>query len=87
MSSDINSMDPLRQVHPMWRVHLFFACILGIGGMLCIMTGALAQLGIILLAGAVIWGATSWGVGLYQQHHDRVCPPDVRKEYTNMDIQ
>lgn len=85
--SDMQSMDPLRQVHPMWRVHVFFASLLGVVGIICIMTGALAQLGIILMVVAVIWGAASWGVGWYQQHHDRVSPPDVRKEYTNMDIE
>jgi uncharacterized membrane protein len=84
--SDINSMDPLRQVHPMWRVHLFFACILAVVGFVCIMTGALIPFGIPVIVVAVLWGVGAVLVGMYQQHHDRVAPPDVRQEYTNMDI-
>lgn len=84
--SDLPKMDPLREVHPMWRVHLFFACLLGVAGLICIMTGALSQIGIILLGGALAWGIAATGVGIYQSHHDRVAPYDERKEFTNMDI-
>lgn len=84
--SDLPSMDPMRTVHPWWRIHLFLACLLGVAGMICVMTGALAQIGIILLGAALLWGVTSVIVGLYQRHHDRVAPYDERKEFTNMDI-
>lgn len=84
--SDLPSMDPLRQVHPWWRVHLFLAVLLGAAGFLCIMTGALAQIGILLLGAALVWGISAVVVGLYQRHHDHVAPYDERKEFTNMDI-
>ncbi len=85
--SDMPSMDPLRQIHPMWRIHLFFACALGVAGFICIMTGALSQIGIILLGLALAWGVGSVVVGLFQRHHDNVAPFDERKEFTNMDIE
>lgn len=85
--SDLPSMDPLRKVHPMWRVHVFFAGLVGVAGFICIMTGALAQLGIILLGLALLWGIAAVIVGLIQQRHDQVVPYDERKEFTNMDIE
>lgn len=84
--TDLPSMDPMRTVHPWWRIHLFFAGLLGVAGFACIMTGALAQVGILLLGAAVLWGVASVAVGLYQSHHDQVVPYDERKEFTNMDI-
>lgn len=84
--SDLPSMDPLRPVHPVWRIHVFLAGALSVIGIVCIMTGALAQLGIVLLGLALVWGVVAVIVGMYQSHHDHVVPYDERKEFTNMDV-
>ena len=62
--------------HYYWKMHLFAALIVGVLGVVCIMSGALAQLGIVLLSLSIGWGVVSWAVGMHQCRNDtRRQPP------------
>ncbi len=52
--------------HWYWKVHMFAAGIVGVLGVICIMVGALAPVGIVLLGVSIAWGVTAWAVGMYQ---------------------
>ena len=56
--------------HYYWKMHLFAALIIGVLGVVCIMSGALAQLGIVLLSLSIGWGVVAWVVGMYQCRSD-----------------